>query len=252
MNVKGLNDMSRFADVPTNTRHGPRPVPEHHIPTRDAPIDPPASREPKSLRTTLMVWGGLGLAATVGVLAARAAADALSARAEDKASPPPTQRPAPYQGPRPRHAPAYAALDEERRARMRAHARADMADFDEHAAELRARAQRERRKRRAPAAPQQKSAGFAENIGTAARSVVALIGAATAALEGFKQVSANSDQIMRDFSSAADKLQQFLGVRGADKDSAKDTDAAEAADSATQKHAEGDARSAEDKRSRSL
>lgn len=214
--------MSRFADVTTDTPHGPRPVPEGHIPTDDAP-------PPKSLRSTLLVWGGLGLAVTMGALAARAAASAVSGRGDDQ--------PAPPQGPRPRHAPGYAVLDDEPRARMRARVRADYADYEDHAAELRAAAMRARRRRRRP--PQ--SAGFGDNIGSAARNIVTLIGAAGTALEGFRQVSAHSDEIMRDFSKAADRLQEFLGARSAP-----------ASDDPPQSDEAKTARSADDKRSRSM
>lgn len=230
--------MSRFADVTTDTPHGPRPVPADHIPTDDAP-------SPKSLRSTLLVWGGVGLALTVGALAARAAASAVSGRAEDE------PRPRPRQGPRPRHAPGYAVLDDEPRARMRARARADFADYDDHAAEMRAAAMRARRKRRPPT-----QAGFGDNIGAAARNIVSLIGVAGTALEAFRQVSSHSDEIMRDFGSAADRLQEFLGVRGADK--SDKTDPGNTGPDNTGANKTGPAetaaanRSAEDKRTRSL
>jgi hypothetical protein len=218
--------MSRFADVTTDTPHGPRPVPEGHIPSDELAAH--KARPPKSLRSSLLVWGGLGLALTVGALAARAAASALSNRAEDE--------PRPRQGPRPRHAPGYAALDDEPRARMRARARADFADYEEHAAELRAAALRARRKRRRP--PQKAGLG---DIGSTARNIVSLIGTAGTALEAFRQVSAHSDEIMRDFSSAADRLQEFLGARGADKTQKPEAD-----------EAPETTRTAEDKRTRSL
>lgn len=190
--------MSRFADVTSDTPHGPRPVPEDHIPTED----PPPAPAPKSLRSTLLVWGGLGLALTVGALAARAAADALAGDREDR----------PRQPPRPRHAPGYAALDAEARDRMRARAQADFADYEDRAEEIRAAALRARRRRRRP--PQTASLG--DNIGAAARNVTALIGAAATALEAFRQVSTNSDEIIRDFSNAADRLHEFLNPRSGD------------------------------------
>lgn len=195
--------MSRFADVTSDTPHGPRPVPEDHVPTEDEPPAPP----PKSLRSTLLVWGGLGLALTVGALAARAAADALASDKEGRPRP----------APRPRHAPGYAALDAEARDRMRARAQADFADYEDRAEELRAAALRARRRRRRP--PQTASLG--DNIGAAARNVTAVIGAAATALEAFRQVSTNSDDIIRDFSNAADRLHEFLNTRSGEKPEAE-------------------------------
>lgn len=220
--------MSRFADVTTNTPHGPRPVPEGHIPADDTP-------PPKDLRSTLLIWGGVGLALTVGALAARAAAGAVSGDSED--------RPRPVQGPRPRHAPRYASMGPERRARMRARANADFIDYDDRASELRAAAQRARRRRAQQA---QHSEGFGEGIGTAARNIVALIGAAGTALEGFRTVSANSDEIMRNFTEAADRLQEFLGTRSSD-----DPKPSTASDDSSSRYTKAEM-SDEDRRTRNL
>lgn len=200
--------MSRFADVTTNTPHGPRPVPEGHIPADDSP-------PPKDLRSKLLIWGGVGLALTVGALAARAAASAVSGDDDDQ----PLRRP--VQGPRQRYAPRYASMGPETRARMRSRAQADFVDYEDRAAELRAAAQRTRRRRRAQQARQ--SEGFGDGIGTAARNIVALIGAAGTALEGFRAVSANSDEIIRNFGDAADRLQEFLGTRSADEPKPSDS-----------------------------
>ncbi|WBU60614.1 hypothetical protein [Paracoccus albus] len=218
--------MSRFADVTTNTPHGPRPVPEGHIPADDAP-------PPKDLRSTLLIWGGVGLALTVGALAARAAAGAVSGDSEE-------DRPRPVQGPRPRHAPRYASMGPQRRARMRARANADFIDYDDQAAEIRAAAQRARRRRA------QQSEGFGDGIGSAARNIVALIGAAGTALEGFRTVSANSDEIMRNFSDAADRLQEFLGTRSSD-----DPKRSPASDDSTARYTKAEM-SDEDRRMRNL
>ncbi|MDO5643230.1 MAG: hypothetical protein Q4G26_12715 [Paracoccus sp. (in: a-proteobacteria)] len=193
--------MSRFADVTSDTPHGPRPVPQGHIPADDAP----APR--RSLRSSLLLWGGVGLALTVGALAARAAAGAVAE---------------PARPPRPRHAPGFAALDDDQQARMRARARADIADYQDRAAELRAEALRARRRRHRRRPPQ--NAGFADNIGRAARNIASLIGVAGTALEGFRKVSANSDQIIRDFTRTADQLQGFLATRSTDAPTGADTE----------------------------
>ena len=88
----------------------------------------------------------------------------------------------------------------------------DPEEADEIAEEIRAAALRARRRRRRP--PQTASLG--DNIGAAARNVTAVIGAAATALEAFRQVSTNSDEIIRDFSNAADRLHEFLNTRSGD------------------------------------
>lgn len=189
--------MSRFADVTTDTPHGPRPVPYGHKPTEDTPA--------KHVVSPILMLGGVGLALTVGALAARAAYSAVSDDDEPKRRP--------MQGPRRRLAPGYAALDADARRAMRSRANADFVDYDDRAEELRAAAMRRRKQRRRP--PQQSSnssVSFADNVGTVARNITALVAAATTALEGFRTVSAHSDDVMREFNDAAARVKEFLGM----------------------------------------
>lgn len=194
--------MSRFADVTSDTPHGPRPVPEGHIPADDdlRPRDAPRPRHapPRGRRVSMLVWGGLGLAGVIGALAARAAIGAARGNAEDR--------------PRPHHAPRFAELDPEAQRAMRARAQADFHDYDEHAAELRAAALRKRPKRRR-APPRRPTARAGDGIGGAARNIAAVLTAANAALAGFREVSAHGDEIIRDFGDVAGKLREFLGAR---------------------------------------
>lgn len=195
--------MSRFADVTSDTPHGPRPVPKGHVPAQD--------EKPKRAVSPVLLLAGAGLALTIGALAARAAYDAVS---DDKRHP--------KQGPRPRHAPGFAALDSEAQRAMRSRAQADFADYDERAAELRAAALRSRREARARAEAQarrrrkSRSASLGNGIGDAARNIAAFVTAASAAFEAFRQVSENSDEIMRNFSNSADRVREFLGVKPAE------------------------------------
>lgn len=206
--------MSRFADVTSDTPHGPHPVPEGHVPTDDAP-------QKRGLSPILML-GGLGLALTIGALAARAATGAIGNGRE-----------------RPRHAPGFAALDPEAQRAMRARAQADFADYDERAAELRAAAMRARRQEQARRRRKGRRSGFGDDIGNAARNIAAVVTAASAALEAFRQVSAHSDEIMRDFSASADRLRDFLGGKA---DAAQDAAQADHSDSPQAADGSGDRR----------
>lgn len=189
--------MSRFADVTTDTPHGPRPVPDGHKPTDDLPA--------KRGVSPILMLGGVGLALTIGALAARAAYGAVSDDDEPKRRP--------MQGPRRRLAPGYAALDADARRAMRSRANADFVDYDERAEELRAAAMRRRKqRRRPPQRPSNPSVSFADNVGTVARNITALVAAATTALEGFRTVSAHSDDVMREFNNAAARVKEFLGM----------------------------------------
>ncbi|MBA4492087.1 hypothetical protein [Paracoccus sp. S1E-3] len=183
----------------------------------DAPLDMPQSRRPPEAQAAprtrghskLVLWGGIGLAAGVSLLAARTLAEALAGDAED--------RPRPKGGRRGSLAPRFADMDEDDRRALRARARAEVLDFEERAADLREAALRERReKERAARARHRKRArrSMMSDIGSSAvklaTGITTLIAAANAAMDGLQQVSGRTGGIMQDLSDTADKLRGFF------------------------------------------
>ncbi|WBU57313.1 hypothetical protein [Paracoccus sediminicola] len=213
--------MSRFADVTSDTPHGPRPVPEGHIPSGRLP---PSRRlpPPEEKRPSLAVLGGMGVAAAAAtaltIFAGRAVAGAISGDDED--------RPRRRSRPRRRHAPRFEELSLAERQAMLNRARADFVDYDEHAADLRRRAAQPRPRPR-PAGGRRPSQGhseggflrsFGDSAGEIATNLTRLVAAATAAVQGFQQVSGRADGILRDFMEASDKFGGLFGGKGGDGD----------------------------------
>ncbi|WBU64151.1 hypothetical protein [Paracoccus aerodenitrificans] len=210
--------MSRFADVTSDTPHGPRPVPEGHI-SRE-PV-PPSRQLPAPDRKTpkWAIWGGAAVAAAattaLGVYAARAIADAVSDDDHERPS-----RRASSRRPRPRHAPRFERLSLEERQAMRNRARADFADYEDRAADLRKKAASDKPRKRRPSSRNSGSgflSSFGDSAGEITRNITGLLAAANAAVDGFHQVSGKADGIVRDFVNAADRLSDFLGSRSTDK-----------------------------------
>lgn len=214
--------MSRFADVTSDTPHGPRPVPEGHLDADQVQARRPRPR--KSGTSRLLTWGGVGLATVAAVMATRAVVDALTADPEDR----PQRRRArpisarPTSARRESLAPRFSDMDEEDRRAVRARARAEFVDYDDRAADVREAALRERREQeralRRRHAKQTRSnfmGDFSHSAVKLATNITTLIAAANAAVDGFQQVSGKTDGIMRDFTQAADRLRGFFDTGNA-------------------------------------
>ncbi|MFD1797041.1 hypothetical protein FQV27_15625 [Paracoccus aurantiacus] len=214
--------MSRFADVTTDTPHGPRPVPRGHVSDDDHRVYDGLPRSTRSPSSRWLVWGGVGIAAAAttafSIMATRAVVHAIAGDDEDR------PHPRPHSGSvaGPRMAPRYAAMSPEDRARVRARARADMDDFDERAEKVRRAALKKRRQQRSAARRSEANdgPGFFDNLSSNATKLATNIGglitAANAAVEGFQQVSGRADGIVRDFTQAADRLRGYLDTRSSD------------------------------------
>lgn len=181
------------ADVTSQTRFGPRPVPKDHRRLSEAPqsrhIPPHGDVSPDGKRiwpqpsraARWLVWGGTALAVagmTAGaVIAARKASDLLS---DDKPRRPVQPRMTPP-GPPPS---AQAPWQDDR-----------------------PRPPRPRRKRRLMDEVQENTAHLGNSVDGVMRSL-------TSALSGFRTVAGQAGSIMREFSDAADLVR---GVMGDDK-----------------------------------
>ncbi|WBU53293.1 hypothetical protein [Paracoccus sp. SCSIO 75233] len=212
--------MSRFADVTSDTPHGPRPVPEGHIDTDDtAPRRrvPPQGAGQRAPRW--VIWGGVGVAAAAttafGILAARAVVDTISGNDDDGKARQPR-----------RQAARYARTEAEERYPKRPHTYREDNDDDRRTEGTRPA----RPRRRKPEPERSFLADFAESAGQLATNITGLVVAANAAVNGFQQVSGKADGIIRDFLNAADNVGEVWGNRksGSD-DSAKSAPSGEAA-----------------------
>lgn len=182
----------------------------------DPPMDMPQNRRPTEAeappqrrRSKLILWGGIGLAATASLLAARALSEALAGDAED--------RPRPQNGRRESLAPRFSDMDDDDRRAVRARARAEFLDFEERAADLREAALRERREKERAARARHRKQARRSRLGdvshsavTLATNITALIAAANAAVDGFQQVSGRTGGIMRDLTDTADRVRSFF------------------------------------------
>ncbi|MDO5606252.1 MAG: hypothetical protein Q4G25_13925 [Paracoccus sp. (in: a-proteobacteria)] len=210
--------MSRIADTTAATTPAddtPRISSARIPPERRLPPPPGQRRQPGWL-----IWGGIGAAAiataAVGVVAIRA----FSGDEEDRPR-------------RPRHAPRYDDPDPDERHAMRARARAEFSDYDQHAARLRAQAREDMlaearaRRRAARNTPRRSSflSDLGDSAGRVATNLTGLLAAANAASEGFRQVSGRADGIVRDFVNAADRLNGFLARRNGPEPKEADTSA---------------------------
>lgn len=208
------------ADHTSQTRFGPRPVPQGHHRGDDYPFQERASSRvipsgpvspdgrsaypTPSLTSKIVVWGGIALgvagvtAATV--IAARKVGDMM---ADD--TPEPT-RPAQGYKPQKAHvAPRFSELDEDQqeamRRRVRARARAD----EEELARLRASASRRRRKPRRNLANE-----MMETATSLSSGLDGVTKSLAGAFEGFRSVAAQASSIVGEFAFAADQLRSIL------------------------------------------
>lgn len=186
--------MSELADETSRTRFGPRPVSDDHkapppdlgvrriLPHGDVSRDGLSRAPSPSLTAKILTYGGAGIvaaAATAGVvLAGRKLIDAITEDEPDFGTPRPR-----------RSAPRHAAMAEDGYDLPR-HQREDR----ERIAAIRARAESNRKRRHRNDGP-----GLA-------RSILAVVGALPAVIEGFRAVAGQADTIMREFSDTANSL----------------------------------------------
>ncbi|GHG25072.1 hypothetical protein [Paracoccus aerius] len=208
------------ADHTSETRFGPRPVPQGHrvphgapqprrvIPSGDASSDGRSAHPYSSTGAKIAVWGGIGLGVAGGtaaaVLAIRKIAEALS------------DDPRPLSSTRhhaaPSSAPRFARLDEDEREAMRRRVRAQDREDREEIARLRAEASQAR----STAAPRikRKKANFAESlIDTSTRLSQSLEGVAKSmalAVESFRGVATQATGIVQEFAGTAEQLRAAL------------------------------------------
>lgn len=193
--------MSELSDETSQTRFGPRPAPEGHRPTGpdlgvrrvlphgDVSRDGLSRAPNPSLTAKVLTYGGAGIlaaAATAGViLVGRKVMDALSPDDEPVRRRPPAHRPSGIAMPSDRDE-VEASLRRAERAR---------------AAKMRSRPEPRRRDR------QDDGPGLA-------RTVITLLGALPAAIEGFRAVAGQADTIMREFSDTAGSVRSFMDRDG--------------------------------------
>lgn len=201
------------ADRTSQTRFGPRPVPEGHKTASPYPHRkmvsskiPPSGRvspdgrsawpEP-STAAKVVVWGGVALGMAGIAAAASLAVRALSG---DDRAPEPAYRPR-NGGPRP-VAPRFAELDEDDREAVRRRVRAQARDDSRHAARLRAEAGRGRGGNIAKDLTRT-ATDLSEGLNGVAQSLVG-------AFQSFRGVSHQATSIVGDFVAAADQLRAVL------------------------------------------
>ncbi|MEE2859923.1 MAG: hypothetical protein ACU0DH_13805 [Paracoccus sp. (in: a-proteobacteria)] len=186
------------ADRTSQTRFGPRPVPDGHLtddPTARHRI-PSASRglsKDASTATKVIVWGGMAL----GVAGLTAAATMTARKLIGPRHPAPR-----IQGPV--HAPRFAEMTEAERDEVRRRVRAQALEDDRESARLRVEAAEARHPR----------GNFAQDLTrTATELTDSLNGVAQSisdAFESFRGVSRQANSILGDFVVAADQLKAIL------------------------------------------
>ncbi|WJS84440.1 hypothetical protein [Paracoccus sp. TOH] len=203
------------ADVTSETRFGPRPVPEghrrpaaHHESRRIPPhgdVSPDGTRPwPHPSRgAKWLTWGGTTLAAaalTAGtVIAARRVIDLLS---EDE---PPRRRGS--------LAPRFAEMDQAEREAMRRRTLQREAEAAREAARIRAEAERGRpRPRRQPR--QSLMQEVDANTASLAQGVESVMRSVSSAMAGFRSVAGQATTIMQEFGDAAALAQGIFGRQG--------------------------------------
>ncbi|MDO5528723.1 MAG: hypothetical protein Q4F71_04900 [Paracoccus sp. (in: a-proteobacteria)] len=224
--------MTRFADVDSDTPHGPRRVPAGHIstheriePRRTIPhgdLDADGRRKPApSTGSKILVLGGASLVAvalTAGtLLAGRKIVEAISGDGDDESharrdrGDRPRHAPfmPPYPGTRPHSssAPRYAAMGDDERADMQSRIDARRRAERRRVAELRARAERSRR--------DEKSGNMIDNITNSANrftdGIGGLMASLTTAVGGFRSVAGQTGGIINEFNQAVDTVRNILG-----------------------------------------
>ena len=206
------------ADRTSETRFGPRPVPEGHKVGNEYPYRarvsskiPPSGRvspdgirawpEP-SLTSKVVVWGGV-LLGVAGVTAGAVMAGRKLA-GTDSDEPAQPQRRVLHSNRR-NVAPRFADLDEDERDDMRSRVRAQSRRDDRDAARLRAEASRMRQKPRGNFARE-----LTETANGLSNSLTGVAGALSSAFQGFRGVATQATGIVAEFALAADQLRAVL------------------------------------------
>lgn len=194
------------------------------------------------LSSRILVWGGIVAAAAAatagGILAVRTVVDGIAGSDEDDAVEAARQRArararngkAPKlprnthagpkrRGPRPERnaethlAPRFAEMDEGEREAVRSRDR-DLREADRRRIEQQRQAARTRGTRPRPATAGK--LGFLDGLNTSiadvTRSIEAVVGAVTVAVEGFKGVAGQAGGIVKDFHDAADNVKSMLDI----------------------------------------
>lgn len=193
----------------TQTRFGPRPVPQPYTrlgPDGTARRRPAAEWPESSLTSKLVVWGGMGIvaaAATAGaVLATRKVAEAIAGDDEE----PVTRRNS-------RYAPRFGNLPEDDREEVRRRVRAQAIADQKEAARMRAAAARRRSNAPRPAPTQHRD--IAGDITATANNLTSslngIMQALSSAVTGFRGVALQAGGIIREFSDAADTVRGVMG-----------------------------------------
>ncbi|RJK99778.1 hypothetical protein D3P06_14190 [Paracoccus aestuarii] len=192
------------ADVTSQTRFGPRPVPQpdakgvvRHAkgqPDRRIITDGRQSFVEPSTTAKVIVWGGVALG-----FAGLTAATAVVVRklTGDDDEPRPTHRATPAAAPR------FAQMDDDDREAMRRRVRAQAQDDARHAAQLRARASRGRRKGNTAQNLTRTATDLSQGLNGVAQSLVS-------AFQSFRGVSHQATSIVGEFVAAADQLRSIL------------------------------------------
>lgn len=221
------------ADRTSETRFGPRPVPEGHKRTADYPYqdrvssrvipsgrvspDGRSAYPTPSLTSKIVVFGGIALGvagATAGaVLAARKLAGLIGGDDRDHA------------GRRPAMAPRFAELDEDERDAIRSRVRAQSRQDSRETARLRAEASRKRQKPRRNVAHE--LTDTANNLSSGLDGVARAL---SSAFNGFRSVAGQATGIVSEFAAAADQLRGILGTG----DTRRDTPATDDRDASFQ------------------
>lgn len=233
------------ADRQSETRFGPRPVPEGHKtaspyphrPMRSSKVIPSGRLGPDgkpwpepSLTAKLLVWGGVAVgvagATAAAVIATRKIADMIS---DDSG---PRYQPVHHAPDVPLHdrrapqtlAPRFAELDEEEREEIRRRSRAQAREDSRLAARRRVDASRRRH------GPRNVASGMTETATNLSAGLNGLAESLTSAFNGFRSVAAQASAIIGEFASTAEQLRGMMGR----------TDAAPARDQTDGDRAEGD------------
>lgn len=212
------NDDDRLlteADRTSETRFGPRPVPQGHqmphsrrvIPSGRVSPDGRSSYPSPTTGTKIALWGGIALGVAGGTAAAvfaiRKIAEAISDDSDHRSS---------HRSHQLRHhsAPRFARMDEDEQEAMRRRVRDQDRGDRQEAARLRAEASR----RRPSFGSKPKKGNFAESlIETSTKLSESLEGVAKSmamAVESFRGVAGQATGIVQEFAGAADQLRSAL------------------------------------------
>lgn len=198
------------ADHTSQTRFGPRPVPEGHKtgspyphrPMRSTKVPPSGRVSPDgrqawpepSLTAKVIVWGGMALG-VAGITAATSIA-ARKLVASDRPEPPRLTGPAPV-------APRFAQLEEDDREAMRRRVRAQARDDAAQKARLRSKAGQGRDRGNFAKDLTRTATELTDGLNGVAQSLVT-------AFDSFRGVSRQATTIVADFVAAADQLKSMV------------------------------------------